>query len=1432
MVTTATDKKKISCAGNIGYMNKLVKGEIARIYEDFNDDDLLALLSYKATLEDKLAVIVKVSEEIQDTMDEEEFQADFDKYTDIEVSFRTDITKLSTFIEGKLDKKSKPRGSEGQSVTSRVKLPKFEIKKFNGDPTRWKSFMESFDAAVHQNKDLTEIEKMNFLVNHLEDEAENVIKGLLLSNDNYLVAKKMLEDRYGDPQMLISAHMAKLLSLDAVSDISDVKALRRLYDEIETQVRSLAGLGLDEKSYGCMLTPVLFQKLPDEFKLEISRKFGKTVWDIKQILDYYNLELEAREKIMFENMSDSLLDDSSSSTGSALTVGASNIGKKGGFGRDHKKGGNQGGQREQKSNEQRNNECVFCGKNNHNSKSCNAVTKPDIRKAMLFKERRCFKCFKPSHSATDCRSKITCNKCEGGHHASICTFKREQPPAPAAEDVAENGNGGVRFDEHVQVNNMVTVAKRDSVLLQTAQATVMTNDESRKSRMRLLFDVCAQATYITPQARNELKLPTIAKRRQKINGFGNTEEIKYLDEVQFAVKSRDKKVTTYVTALVSDVCLPIEEQKIDLAKKNHSHLRNLELADSNPQSSPLAIHILIGADYYWEFVQNHEIRGEKGPVAKASSLGYLLSGSTGISSNRQSNSCNVSTVQLLVASEVKEGDNVKRLLGVESENAPIQEKIIDVNQKVYEHFQKTTKFVDGRYWVELPFNDQKDDIGDNYLVARARLKSLYCNTLKNDPELLQKYDAIVQEQKSSGVVEQVESVGVPGNVYYMPHKPVVRPDRSTTKVRMVFDASSKARQNPSVNDCLFAGPLLTTPLIDVLLRFRAYNYVVIGDIEKAYLQIQLEEKHRDLLRFLWFKDIKNLDPDNFENNEIQEFHNCCVLFGLKPSAFLLAATLIKHITSYTAEELQPVIKQLLESIHVDDLNSGARTIEEAFEFYIKIKKILFEGHFNLRKFKSNSAVLENWVYDRFPEDKLFTENESKVLGLNWDKYEDVIKFDFKAMRANFVDAPTRREMLHSTATVYDPTGLVSPVIVPMKNLYQEVCVAKTPWDKKIPDDALSEWQNIVKQFEEVKTLSFPRRYCSRDDVIESVQLHSFSDASKSNFATAIYLRIMYKSKIIDTALVHSKTRVVPIENRKRKKVKFTIPRGEMLGALLMAKRSKAVQEALKPVYKIDDYYYWIDSSIVYGWILNLDKKYDDYIAKRLKKIRQVIAPEQLKLVPSKLNPADIASRGMTPKQLVENKTFWFEGPAFIKKKKELWPDLKIGDKFDRYKVTIQKPGEKEATNVTVEDPASKKQCAIKPLDNNNTILSTVTNNDNDNKSYIKISTLINIEKFNDVNKLYRITAYVMKFKDNLINAWKKRKLTPHINHHKKLVKKVTPKRNCKSKLVKKVMPKRNCKNKSVSECVLTCDELSKSKLMWTRDTQEEYLVKKKQDSMI
>ena len=620
-------KKKVRSRGGIvGYLNKLVKTDLAKIYAEFKDDDLISLVSYKDVLEEKLQTVMILSEEIQDaTADPTEYQADFDKYMDIEVSFRRDITKLKKFIlekekPGSVPDTKKSVRSETKRSANRWQWGKFEFKKFSGDPTCWTSFKESFDAAVGSNSDMQDFEKMNFLRNHLKGEAESVIKGLALSNANYGIAYKMLEERYGHKQALISVHMQKLIQVEPILELSDVKGLRKLHDEVETHVRSLSSLGLDPTGFGSMLSPVLMTKLPEELQVKIITHCGKSMWDITSIMKYYNAELEAREKVMLTNKVEE--DERFNTTGAALYAGVSTSQENYNTGRDFRRGNRRGrgnqrsfrgsnysrgnGRFGSNNRDQSKNECFFCGRN-HQSTSCNTVTKPEVRKAMLFKERRCFKCFKGAHDAKDCYNQIVCLKCQGAHHASICTFERKPPPPPPPPIPPAT-------------NNFVSACKRNSVLLQTARAQVTSEDGKYSRNVRILFDSGSQMSYIIPRARDELKLSTIKKIDLMVNTFGNSQSVKSVDVCRFVVRCRDKDVNIIVTAIVSDICFPVEEQKIDLAKSNYSHLRNLELADSNPGELPLDIDILIGGDHYWDIMQHEIIRGNSGPVAISSAL--------------------------------------------------------------------------------------------------------------------------------------------------------------------------------------------------------------------------------------------------------------------------------------------------------------------------------------------------------------------------------------------------------------------------------------------------------------------------------------------------------------------------------------------------------------------------------------------------------------------------------------------------------------------------------------------------------------------------------------------------------------------------------------------------------------------------------------------
>ncbi len=213
--------------------------------------------------------------------------------------------------------------------------------------------------------------------------------------------------------------------------------------------------------------------------------------------------------------------------------------------------------------------------------------------------------------------------------------------------------------------------------------------------------------------------------------------------------------------------------------------------------------------------------------------------------------------------------------------------------------------------------------------------------LKSKPEILEHYNGIIQEQLDNNIIEVVGEELTPevGKVHYLPHHEVIRLDKSTTKIRVVYDASCK-RNGLSLNDCLYAGPPLTPLIFDILLRFRAHKVALTADIEKAFLNIAVSEDHRDFLRFLWVDDIHSKDPQFV----IRRFAR--VVFGVNSSPFLLNATIRHHMNSYRTVD-PSFVEEVLRSLNVDDLASSKPDGNSTYEFYEKLSTRFREGGFNM-----------------------------------------------------------------------------------------------------------------------------------------------------------------------------------------------------------------------------------------------------------------------------------------------------------------------------------------------------------------------------------------------------------------------------------------------------------------------------------------------------
>ena len=248
--------------------------------------------------------------------------------------------------------------------------------------------------------------------------------------------------------------------------------------------------------------------------------------------------------------------------------------------------------------------------------------------------------------------------------------------------------------------------------------------------------------------------------------------------------------------------------------------------------------------------------------------------------------------------------------------------------EVHKLFENEIEFVGGRYSVRLPWKQGHDPLPNNYDNSLSRMKG-QLRKLKREPDILTEYDLIIKDQLVAGVIEKVaELEEVSDKVHYLPHHAVIRRD-AETKLRIVYDASSKTTKNEiSLNNCLHTGPSLNPLFFDIAVRFRDNKIALVRDNEKAFLHVAVNEKDRDSLRFLWVEDVHD------HNLSIAVYKFCCVVFGLKASPFLLNGTIRHHLATFVQRDPE-FVNRMLEGFYVDDLVPGEGTALKAFTLYQK-----------------------------------------------------------------------------------------------------------------------------------------------------------------------------------------------------------------------------------------------------------------------------------------------------------------------------------------------------------------------------------------------------------------------------------------------------------------------------------------------------------------
>ena len=256
-------------------------------------------------------------------------------------------------------------------------------------------FWDQFNFSIHLNKNISDVDKFSYLLSFLEDPVKSLILGLTPSSANYLHAIDLLQERYVNPQVLISAYMQRFVTIPNVKSDKNIRGLRKLYDEVKTWVRNLETLNVETSTHSSLLVPLLTEKLPNDLRIRLSRKFENGTWNLNEMLDFLKLEVEPKETSAVIDTDGTFSNQKYSQSYDEFTTSALN------------------------NSTYKNKPCVYCNFTNHLSHRCLKVTNIGQRKSILKTKNLCYLCLDPGHVAKQCTSNYICKKCNNKRHIGI-----------------------------------------------------------------------------------------------------------------------------------------------------------------------------------------------------------------------------------------------------------------------------------------------------------------------------------------------------------------------------------------------------------------------------------------------------------------------------------------------------------------------------------------------------------------------------------------------------------------------------------------------------------------------------------------------------------------------------------------------------------------------------------------------------------------------------------------------------------------------------------------------------------------------------------------------------------------------------------------------------------------------------------------------------
>lgn len=1183
-------------------------------------------------------------------------------------------------------------------TANRIPIPEPAV--FTGDPLKYNDWKLSFSTLVDR-KNLPVQEKLFFLRKYVGGAAKRAIEGHFLvgTESAYLAAWTVLEDRFGDPFLIGKSYRDKIHAWHKIGpkDNQELLEFADFLSSVESAMPYVQGL---QVLNDCVENQRIAAKLPDW----CSSRWNRTVVTIQDETNAFPdfkvfvsfLRREARiachPVTSWQAMNPKEEKTKSSEQDNYKGHRKRNIGAK---------------TFTTSASERTDSKCPFCKKANHTLHKCRRFIEKPIEERIKFvqQEKLCFGCLEVGHHSKACKSRSTCDTCEKHHPTSLHQNRDKKDHKQGRKPKQNQSNENDDKDDTEQDQPREKDKDKGSKPKKTQESDGATSLRIVQDKSGTHTSSIVPVYVSTPTEPDKEVLVYALLDTQSDTTFILKDVADTLNVIKDPVKLKVSTITSKTKVVSSEKVTGLQvrgiksETKIKLPVSytreyipaNRSHIPTSETAKSWPHLEHLAdemsealdceVGLLIGYNCSQALAPRDVIHGrEDQPFALKSALGWSIVGYNSAATDYEdeigvshriitkqvtpytmAHSELKSEVHFASRTQVKEVISPSDIIKVfesdfaerTSEEVPISQEDLQFLAKLKEGIKQKP---DGHYEMPLPFKEERPSLPNNRACAEHRLRCLE-KRLKRDEKYCKDYVTFMEDIIARGDAERVPETEMESQTsWYIPHHGVYHP-KKLTKIRVVFDCSAKFR-NTSLNEHLLTGPDLTNTLIGVLCRFRKGKVAIMCDVERMFHQFHVAPQDQDYLRFLWWDKGKMEDPPSVYRMKVHLFGAAsspgCANFGLK------------HLAAEGGTQFsEPTVRFIQRNFYVDDGLTSVDSETEAIQLVREARELCRTGKLRLHKFISNNKkVIETIPKEECAEgatdlDMALGEHHmERALGVQWCISSD--KFQFRvAVKENPF---TRRGVLSTVASVFDPLGFLAPFILTGKMILQRMCQDKTGWDEPPPDELKPLWEAWLQDLHNLSSVEIPRCYGpSTAKEVQKYELHHFSDASSSGYGECSYLRTVSKSGEVHCTLVMGKARVAPTKVT-------TIPRLELSAAVVATRTSDLLKREME-LEGLQEYF-WTDSKVVLGYINNDARRFHVFVANRIQRIKSSTEPRQWRYVASEDNPADHASRGLTAKELVESN--WFTGPSFLWQKE------------------LPKEEETKAEEIDSEDPELKK----------------------------------------------------------------------------------------------------------------------------------------------